>query len=183
VVFDEVRVPAENLLGAENAGFMIAQQRLGPARLTHCMRFCGMADRALDIATAYASERAAFGDSLADKQSLRFEITRRRTDLHAARTMVRHAARAIADGEQARREVAACKYFAANAAGEAVDAAIQVCGGAGISKDLPLADFYENVRAFRIFDGPDEVHLRTLARDAFEDPPTDELANLPRYQS
>jgi acyl-CoA dehydrogenase len=182
VVFEDVRVPGENLLGAENAGFMIAQQRLGPARLTHCMRFAGMADRALDVATAYASERSAFGDPLSEKQSVRFRLARHRVQLHAARTMVRHAAREIASGGEARTEVAACKYFAANAAQEAVDAAIQVCGGAGISKDLPLADFYEGVRQFRIFDGPDEVHLRSIAREYFEDPPTGELENLPRYR-
>jgi acyl-CoA dehydrogenase len=182
VVFDGVRVPEENLLGTENAGFMIAQQRLGPARLTHCMRFAGMADRALDVATAYASERSAFGDALSEKQSVRFRVARHRVQLHAARTMVRHAARELTSGGEARIEVAACKYFAANAAQEAIDAAIQVCGGAGISKDLPLADFYEGVRQFRIFDGPDEVHLRSIAREAFEDPPTGELANLPRYR-
>ncbi|PSQ15864.1 acyl-CoA dehydrogenase [Halobacteriales archaeon QS_8_69_26] len=178
---DGVRVPAENLIGAENAGFVIAQQRLGPARLTHCMRFAGLAERALDIAFAYASEREAFGDRLSDKQSLRFELARRHTDLHAARTMVRHAAREIAAGNEARIEVAASKYFTANVVQESVDTAVQVCGGAGISKDLPLADFYENVRQFRIFDGPDEVHLRSIAREFLQDPPTGELANLPRF--
>jgi acyl-CoA dehydrogenase len=146
------------------------------------MRFAGMADRALDVATAYASERAAFGDALSEKQSVRFRVARHRVQLHAARTMVRHAARELASGGEARMEVAACKYFAANAAQEAIDAAIQVCGGAGISKDLPLADFYEGVRQFRIFDGPDEVHLRSIAREYFEDPPTGELENLPRYR-
>jgi acyl-CoA dehydrogenase len=182
VVFDGVRVPEDALLGAENAGFVIAQQRLGPARLTHCMRFAGMADRALDVATAYASERSAFGEPLSEKQSTRFRVARHRIRLHAARTMVRHAAREIAAGSQARLEVAASKYFAANATGDAIDAAVQVCGGAGISKDLPLADFYEAVRQFRVFDGPDEVHLRSIARDAFEDPPTEELAGVPRYR-
>jgi acyl-CoA dehydrogenase len=180
VVFDEVRVPAENLLGAENAGFMIAQQRLGPARLTHCMRFCGMADRALGIARAYASERSAFGDPLSEKQSVRFRLARREVDLHAARTMVRHAAKALETGD-ARTEVAAAKYFAANAAGQAVDDAVQICGGAGVSRDLPLADFYAHVRQFRLYDGPDEVHLRTIARDAFEDVPEGELDLLPRF--
>jgi acyl-CoA dehydrogenase len=180
VTFDEVRVPEANLLGTENAGFVIAQQRLGPARLTHCMRFCGMADRALGIARAYASERSAFGDPLAEKQSVRFRIARREVDLHAARTMVRHAARALESGD-ARTEVAAAKYFAANAAGQAVDDAVQICGGAGVSRDLPLSDFYAHVRQFRIYDGPDEVHLRTIARDAFEDVPEGELDLLPRF--
>jgi len=140
-----------------------------------------MADRALDVATAYASEREAFGDTLADKQALRFAIAESRTDLHAVRTMVRHAADAIDAGEEARVEVSMCKSFAANVCQEAIDDALQVCGGAGIGKDLPIADFYENVRAFRIVDGADEVHRRTIARAAFEDPPTEELEVLPRF--
>jgi len=179
--FDGARVPAENVLGPEDAGFVLAQQRLGPARLTHCMRFAGMADRALDVATAYATEREAFGGTLADKQALRFSVAEQRTRLHAVRTMVRHAADAIDEGSDARVEVAMAKSFAANVTQEAVDAALQVCGGAGIGKDLPLADFYENVRAFRIIDGADEVHRRTIAREAFEDPPTEELSVLPQF--
>jgi acyl-CoA dehydrogenase len=180
--FDGARVPVENTLGPEDAGFMLAQQRLGPARLTHCMRFAGMADRALSVATAYASEREAFGEHLSDKQAIRFSIATSRTDLHAVRTMVRHAADAIAEGEEARVEVAMSKSFAANVCQEAIDDALQVCGGAGIGKDLPLADFYENVRAFRIIDGADEIHRRTIARAAFEDPPTEELDVLPRFE-
>jgi acyl-CoA dehydrogenase len=179
--FEDVRVPEENLLGAENAGFAIAQDRLGPARLTHCMRFLGMADRALEIATAYVSEREAFGSTVADKQAVRFDVADHRTRLHAARTMVRHAAGRISGGSEVRVEVAMCKTFAANAVQDAVDSAVQYCGGNGIGKDLPLADFYENVRQFRIVDGADEVHRRTIARAAFDDPPTEELAPLTRF--
>jgi acyl-CoA dehydrogenase len=179
--YDGVRVPEENLLGPENAGFTIAQKRLGPARLTHCMRFLGMADRALDIATAYVSEREAFDSSLAEKQALRFDVADHYTQLHAARTMVRHAAGAISDGQEARTEVAMCKVFTANAVQEAIDSAVQFCGGNGIGKDLPLADFYENVRQFRIVDGADEVHRRSIARTCFEDPPMDELDVLTRF--
>lgn len=166
--FNDVRVPEENLLGQENMGFGIAQQRLGPARLTHCMRFSGMATRALTIAKAYMSERESFGSSLSDKQSLRYDIADKETELHAARTMVRHAAEEIARGEEARIPVSMSKVFTANVAQETIDLAIQCCGGAGISRDLPLADFYEGVRAFRIVDGADEVHQRVIARDAFE---------------
>jgi acyl-CoA dehydrogenase len=179
--YDGVRVPEENLLGDENAGFAIAQRRLGPARLTHCMRFSGMAERALDVATAYATERRAFDGTLADKQALRFEVAELETRLHAARTMVRHAARRIAAGEQARIEVAMSKTFTANVAQEAIDTAVQICGGNGIGKDLPLADFYENVRQFRIIDGADEVHKRVIARDAFADPDPSEVAHLRRF--
>ncbi|MFP4174913.1 MAG: acyl-CoA dehydrogenase family protein [Halobacteriales archaeon] len=181
--YDNVRVPDDAMLGTENAGFMIAQQRLGPARLTHCMRFAGMADRALDIAVAYASERRAFGERLADKQETRFRIVDARTRLHAARTMVRHAAGEIDDDKRARVPVAMCKTFAANVAQDAIDTAVQVCGGNGIGKDLPLADFYENVRAFRIVDGADEVHKRSIAKRVFDEDAVDEseLENLTRY--
>ena len=182
-VFDNVRVPEENLLGEEHAGFSIAQQRLGPARLTHCMRFSGMATRSLDIAKAYLSDREAFGSSLSDKQSLRYEIADTETRLHAARTMVRHAATEIADGKEARVPVSMSKVFAANTAQEAIDLAIQCCGGSGMSRDLPLADFYEAVRSFRIVDGADEVHKRVIARDAFDGASEhlEELENLPTF--
>jgi acyl-CoA dehydrogenase len=181
--FDGVRVPEENLLGQENAGFAIAQQRLGPARLTHCMRFSGMSRRALTIAKAYMSDREAFDSALSEKQSLRYDIAGKETELHAARTMIRHAAEEIARGEQARVPVSMSKVFTANVAQEAIDLAVQCCGGAGISRDLPLADFYEAVRAFRIVDGADEVHQRVIARDAFEgaEEHAHELENLPTF--
>ncbi|GAA0454644.1 acyl-CoA dehydrogenase family protein [Halococcus dombrowskii] len=179
--FDGVRVPEENLLGEENEGFTVAQQRLGPARLTHCMRFSGMADRALDVAKAYMNEREAFGSSLADKQAQRFAIAEAETRLHAARTMVRDAATKLDAGEEARVEVSMSKVFAANVAQEMIDLAIQCCGGAGISRDLPLADFYDAVRAFRIVDGADEVHKRTIARAAFEDTDSAEIEAVPRF--
>jgi acyl-CoA dehydrogenase len=182
-VFDGVRVPRENLLGEEHAGFTIAQQRLGPARLTHCMRFSGMASRALDVAKAYMSDRNAFGTSLSNKQSLRYDIADAETELHGARTMVRHAAAEITRGEEARVPVSMSKVFAANVAQNAIDLAIQCCGGAGMSRDLPLADFYEAVRAFRLVDGADEVHKRVIARDAFGGAVEhlDELENLPTF--
>ncbi len=173
-----VRVPESNVLGEVGQGFAIAQQRLGPARLTHCMRFTGMAQRALDVAKAYASEREAFGETLAQKQSIRFDVADAETDLHAARTMVRHAADQLAAGEQARVPVSMCKTFTANATQEAVDLAVQICGGNGISKDLPLSDFYEDVRAFRIVDGADEVHRRVIAREAFDDPDASEVEHV-----
>jgi acyl-CoA dehydrogenase len=182
-VFDDVRVPEENLLGQQNMGFAIAQQRLGPARLTHCMRFSGMAKRSLDIAKAYMSDRESFGSSLSEKQSLRYDIADKETELHAARTMVRHAAEELARGEQARVPVSMSKVFTANVCQETIDLAIQCTGGAGISRDLPLADFYEGVRAFRIVDGADEVHQRVIAREAFEgaEQHADELENLPTF--
>jgi acyl-CoA dehydrogenase len=179
--YDGVRVPEDALLGELNQGFTHAQERLGPARLTHCMRFTGMAMRALNVAIAYMDDREAFGSALSEKQSPRYAIADTQTRLHATRTMVRHAASEIAAGGEARIPVAMCKTFAAGTTQDAVDLAVQCCGGAGISRDLPLADFYEAVRAFRIVDGADEVHKRVIAREAFADPDGEELSNLPGF--
>ncbi|WP_336001420.1 acyl-CoA dehydrogenase family protein [Halorientalis halophila] len=169
IVYDGVRVPEENMLGPEDGGLAIAQQRLGKARLTHCMRFMGMADRSLDIAKAYMDERSAYGDKLSEKQALRFDISEAHVRLHAARTMVRHAARTIQAEGTADTEVSMSKVFAARTVQDIVDTCVQVCGGNGIGKDLPLADFYENVRCFRIVDGADEAHMRSIAKRAFDD--------------
>lgn len=182
ITFNDVRVPLGNLLGEENEGFSIAQQRLGPARLTHCMRYSGMASRALNIAKAYATEREAFGSSIADKQGIRFEIADAETELHAARCMVRQAARKITAGEQARIEISMSKYYTSNVVQDTIDLAMQICGANGLGKDLPIADFYQNVRQFRFVDGADEVHKRVIARDAFEDINSSELQNITRFQ-
>ena len=182
VRFEGVRVPDEHLLGEEGEGFTIAQLRLGPARLTHCLRFSGVAERSLDVARAYLSEREAFGSRLADKQGNRFALVDAATRLHAARTMVRHAADLIDAGEEARVEVSMAKTYTAAVVQDAVDVAVQACGGSGIGKDLPLSDFYESVRPFRIVDGADEVHKRVVARELFADPPVDELEPLPTYR-
>ena len=180
--FEDVRVPIENLMGEENEGFTIAQQRLGPARLTHCMRYSGMADRALNVAKAYVSEREAFGSPIADKQSIRFDIAEAETELHAARCMVRHAADRLAAGDEARVEVSMSKLYTSNVVQDAIDLAMQLCGANGIGKDLPIADFYENVRQFRFVDGADEVHKRVIARDSFSDVDESELTNVTRYE-
>ncbi|WP_290813188.1 acyl-CoA dehydrogenase family protein [Halovivax sp.] len=181
IVYDGVRVPDEHLLGELNAGFLHAQQRLGPARLTHCMRFSGMAQRSLEIAKAYTSEREGFGSTLSEKDSLRHRIADAETRLHVARTAIRDAADRIAVGEEARIPVSMCKVFTASVVQDAIDLAVQCCGANGIGRDLPLADFYENVRAFRIVDGADEVHRRVIARHAFEDVDEAELEPLTRF--
>jgi acyl-CoA dehydrogenase len=180
VAYDNVRVPVDNTIGEEGGGFRLAQLRLGGGRLTHCMRYCGMAERALDVAKAYMTEREAFGSTLADKQALRHRIADAETKLHVARTASRHAAREL-DNSDARIEVAMAKTFTANVTNEIIDLAVQCCGGNGIAKDLPLAHFYEEVRPFRIFDGADEVHRRTIARDAFEDVKTEEVEHVLRF--
>ncbi|AFO58731.1 acyl-CoA dehydrogenase family protein [Natrinema sp. J7-2] len=179
--YKNVRVPEEHLLGELNDGFTHAQERLGPARLTHCMRYSGMAQRSLDIAKAYISDRRGFDSTLSDKQSLRHRIADAETQLHMARTGIRDAADRIAAGDEARVPVSMCKVFTANITQDAIDLAIQCCGANGIGKDLPLSDFYESVRQFRIVDGADEVHRRVIARAAFEDVPEEELEPLTRF--
>jgi acyl-CoA dehydrogenase len=182
IKYDDVRVPKENLLGEENEGFRLAQLRLGGGRLTHCMRYSGMAERALEIAKAYLQERRAFDESLSKKQALRHRIATAETNLHGARTMVRHAARELDHGD-ARIEVAMAKTYTANVTGEIMDLAVQCLGGNGIGKDLPVAYFYEAVRPFRIVDGADEIHRRTIARHAFEDVYDEDMDNVLRFDS
>ncbi|SDQ47495.1 acyl-CoA dehydrogenase family protein [Natronobacterium texcoconense] len=181
ILYDNVRVPEEHLLGELNQGFSHAQARLGPARLTHCMRYSGMAKRSLEIAKAYTSERQGFDSSLSEKQSLRHRIADAETRLHVARTAIRDAADRIVAGNEARVPVSMCKVFTANATQDAIDLAVQCCGANGIGKDLPLSDFYEAVRQFRIVDGADEVHRRVIARAAFEDVSEEELEPLTRF--
>lgn len=183
IVFDGVRVPHEHLLGEEGKGFAHVQERLGPARLTHCMRFSGMAERALDISKAYLSERMAFGKTLSERQSPRFEIAEMETNLQAARALNRTAAAEIAAGKEARVAVSMAKVFTANVAQEVIDTAVQYAGANGIAKDLPLAEFYQDVRQFRIIDGADEVHKRTIAREAFADVDPEELEQITRFGS
>jgi acyl-CoA dehydrogenase len=180
--YEGVRIPEDNVLGDVNGGFQLSQYRLGGGRLTHCMRYTGMAERALDVAKAYLVEREGFGESLSDKQALRHRIADAETELHMARTGIRHAAKQVAAGEEARIEIAMAKTYTANIVQDAVDLAVQCCGANGIGKDLPLAYFYESVRAFRIIDGADEVHRRSIARDAFEDPPMEELEYVTRFK-
>ncbi|APX97181.1 acyl-CoA dehydrogenase family protein [Natronorubrum daqingense] len=180
VKYENVRVPVENTVGEEGAGFRVAQMRLGGGRLTHCMRYSGMAERSLEIAKAYISEREGFGSTLSEKQALRHRIADAETRLHAARATSRHAAREL-DRSDARIEVAMAKNFTANVTNEIIDLAIQCCGANGIGKDLPLAHFYENVRPFRIVDGADEVHRRSIARWAFDDVDETEIENVLRF--
>lgn len=182
VKFRDVRVPKENLLGGEGEGFTLAQKRLGPARLTQCMRYSGMANRALEVAKAYMNEREAFGDKLTEKQSLRFDLAEAATKLHAAQSMVRHAAELVASGEEARIPVSMSKNFTANVTQDVIDTSLQVCGANGIGKDLPIAEFYEYVRQFRIVDGPEEVHKRIIARELFDDIRDEEMNFVTRYE-
>ena len=166
--YNNLRLPDSALLGEPGTGFMLAQARLAPARLTHCMRWTGIAQRALEIATGYAARREAFGDKLVSHQSMQWMIADSELELHAGRLMIHHAAWMIAQGEQARQETSMCKIFVAETVNRVLDRAIQMCGGMGISRDLPLSLWYEKARGFRIYDGASEVHRRVVARNVIK---------------
>lgn len=164
IQYDNVRVPHSALLGNEGEGFMMTQARLGPARLTHCMRWTGIAQRALEIAADYATTREAFGKKLMEHQSVSFMLADSEMELHAGRLMIQQAAWLLDQGEQARSEASMTKVFVSEAINRVIDRAIQICGGTGISRDLPLSSWYESARAFRIYDGASEVHRMVAAR-------------------
>jgi acyl-CoA dehydrogenase len=172
--FDGVRVEADAVLGEPGGGFAAAQARLGPGRIHHCMRALGAAERALAMLVARARSRVAFGKPLAEQGLLRAEIARARIDIEGARMLCLRAAHVIdAEGNRAARHlVAMAKVEVPRVAVEVIDRAIQVHGGAGVSNTTPLARMYAWHRAMRLFDGPDEVHLETLARAELDrDPP------------
>ena len=166
VVFENVRVPVSNLLANEGDGFMIAQARLGPGRIHHCMRALGAAERALELMCQRAVSRVAFGKTLAEQGVVQQQIAESRMAIEQARLLTLKAAWMIDKygSKGARTEIAAIKVVAPRVACEVIDRAIQVHGGAGVSGDTPLAGMYAWARAMRIFDGPDEVHIRTVAR-------------------
>ncbi len=166
IEFDDVRIPATNLLGQEGDGFLIAQARLGPGRIHHCMRAIGAAERALALMCDRARSRVAFGGPLADQGMVRHAIAESRVEIDQARLYVQQAAWLIdrLGTKEARQQIAAIKLVTPRVAAKVIDRAIQVHGGAGVSEDTPLAGMYAWHRAMRIFDGPDEVHTMTVAR-------------------
>jgi acyl-CoA dehydrogenase len=164
VSLNDVRVPVGNLLGREGEGFVIAQQRLAGGRLAHAMRWIGVSQRALDMTAERLLTRRAFGSELAAHQALQFMIADSAMDLYASRLMVLHTAWRIEQGLPHRQEVAFTKTFVSEAFGRIVDRAVQVHGAAGIAKDLPIAQWYSDARAARIYDGASEVHRMTIAR-------------------
>jgi acyl-CoA dehydrogenase len=165
VIYDGVRVPATNLLGQDGAGFAIAQARLGPGRIHHCMRALGAAERALALMTDRARNRVAFGRPLAEQGVVQQSIAKSRNEIDQARLMCEKAAWTIDQhgNKAAYVLVSQIKAVAPQVACDVIDRAIQVHGGAGVTDDTPLARLYGWHRAMRIFDGPDEVHLRTIA--------------------
>ena len=166
IEFNDVRVPVTNLLGEEGSGFAIAQARLGPGRIHHCMRMIGLAERALEMMVERAKDRVAFGAPIADQGVVREAIALSRIEIDQARLLTLKAAAMIDDvgAKGARTEIAAIKVVAPRVACDVIDRAIQVHGGAGVSDDTPLAAMYAGARSLRLADGPDEVHLRDIAR-------------------
>jgi acyl-CoA dehydrogenase len=166
VLFENVRVPATNLIGEEGGGFAIAQARLGPGRIHHCMRAIGMAERALELMCRRAVSRTAFGRTLAEQGVVREQIAESRMEIEQARLLTLKTAWLIDNvgAKGARTEIAAIKVIAPRIVCDILDRAIQVHGGAGVSDDFPLASMYAHARTLRIADGPDAVHLRSVAR-------------------
>lgn len=164
IELDQLRVPADHLLGARGAGFAIAQQRLGPGRIYHCMRWLGQAQRAFDLMCRRMQTRSTFGTSLADKQLLQAYVFDSAAEIRAARLLTLDAARKLDAGEQARDEIAIIKVVGARMLHKVIDRAIQVHGAEGLTDDTPLGLMYRHAREARIYDGPDEVHIQSVAR-------------------
>jgi acyl-CoA dehydrogenase len=166
VIYDSVRVPAANLLGDEGAGFAIAQARLGPGRIHHCMRAIGAAERALALMVDRVRNRVAFGRPLAEQGVVQQSIAKSRNEVDQVRLLCEKAAWTIDQhgNKAARVLVSQIKAVAPQVACDVIDRAIQVHGAAGVSDDTVLARLYGLHRAMRIFDGPDEVHLRSISR-------------------
>lgn len=167
IAYEGCRVPLDHLLGGEGMGFLIAQDRLGPGRIHHCMRWIGICERAFELMCRRAASReVAPGKPLGTRQMVQEWIADSRAEIDAARLMVLHAAWLIdtAGLHGARDAISAIKFFAANVLQRVLDRAIQAHGALGLTDDLPLAWFYRHERAARIYDGPDEVHKSALAR-------------------
>jgi acyl-CoA dehydrogenase len=162
--FVDCRVPAESMLGERGGGFALAQARLGAGRITHCMRWIGVAQRALELMLARATERQTRGQKLADFQTVQNWIADSTAEIHAHRLMTLHAAWLMDNGADARTEISIIKFFGARILHDVLDRAIQVHGALGFSQDSPLEGWYREARAARIYDGPDEVHRMVVAR-------------------
>jgi acyl-CoA dehydrogenase len=164
--YENCRVPASHLLGPEHGGFAIAQARLGPGRIHHCMRCIGAAERAFELMCRYANDRVAFGGPLAEKQFVQDWVATSRMEIDQARLLALHAAWSIdVHGKRAaRQEISMLKVVAPNVAMRVLDRAIQCLGALGMSDDAPIASLWRHVRGLRIADGPDEVHKMVIAR-------------------
>ncbi len=164
VRYNNVRVPLTNLLGPRGQAFKVAQRRLGPGRIYHCMRWLGQAQRAFDLMCERALSRHAFGGPLADKQTIQNWIADSAVEIQSARLLTLQAARKIDQGDEARVEISLIKFYGAKVLHDVIDRAIQVHGAMGVSGDTPLERMYRHARFGRIYDGPDEVHRMVVAR-------------------
>jgi acyl-CoA dehydrogenase len=166
IVYQDVRIPSGNLIGRRGEAFRMAQLRLGPGRIHHCMRWLGQARRAFDMLCERSLQREAFGGPLAKKQTVQNWIADSAAEMQAARLMTLHAAWVIDQhgAPAARREIGLIKFYGAKVLHDVIDRAIQIHGSLGYSSDLPLEAMYRHARAARIYDGPDEVHRQSVAR-------------------
>ncbi len=171
VEYDGARVPVDNRLGSEGAGFALAQDRLGPGRIHHCMRWIGICERAFEMMCRRANERELYpGSRLGDRQMIQEKIADSRAEIEAARLMTLRAAEAVErEGSRgAREEISMIKYYVADVLQKVLDRAIQVHGALGMTDDTPLAWWYRHERGARIYDGPDEVHKKVVAEAELE---------------
>ena len=170
VRYTDVRVPMENLLGNRGEGFVIAQKRLGPGRIFHCMRWLGQAQRAFELMCDRANSRYAHGSLLSEKGEIQRYVAESAAEIQAARLMTIDAAQAMDTGSQARVEISLIKFWGARMLHNVIDRAIQVHGALGVTSDTPLDKMYREARYARIYDGPDEVHRMVVARRLLRDP-------------
>jgi len=166
ITLTNCRVPASALIGEEGRGLEYAQLRLEGARLFHCMRFIGMASRAMDIAQEYASRRESYGVKLGEHQMVQSMIADAHIELYAARLMTRDVARMLDAGESIRHHSSMAKVFVSEVVCKVADSAVQICGALGISEDTPVSMIYRQMRPFRIYDGASEVHRSAIAKRA-----------------
>jgi acyl-CoA dehydrogenase len=164
VRFDGLRVPATDVLGELGQGFRYAQVRLAPARLTHCMRWLGQARRAHDAASAYAKKRHAFGQPLVEHEGVGFMLADNEMDLHSARLAIWHCAWVLDQGGKGRHESSVAKVLCSEAEWRVVDRSVQIMGAAGVSGESIVSRIFTDMRAFRIYDGPSEVHRWSIAK-------------------
>ena len=164
VRLDNVRVPAANILGELGEGFKYAQVRLSPARLTHCMRWLGAARRAHDIATDYARRRQAFGKPLGSHEGVGFMLADNEMDIHSARLAIWHTAWVLDQGHLAIHDSSMSKVLVSEACWRVVDRCVQILGGQGVTRETTVAQIFADMRAFRIYDGPSEVHRWSIAK-------------------
>lgn len=164
VDYQQVRVPENHLIGQRGEGFLIAQKRLGPGRIFHCMRWLGQAQRAFDLMCRRLHERSAFGGSLAEKQLMQQHVFDSLTEIESCRQLTLHAAQCLDAGDPARVEIGVIKVAGARMLHNVIDRALQVHGAKGLTDDTPLSRMYRHAREARIYDGPDEVHIQSVAK-------------------